>query len=263
MKNLTEQQLLDNYQKIIDIVENTFEGERKENLIKMYKFFEDRMIVAPASGKPNYHYCFVGGYIEHVLHIVDTAKKLMKVYEEIGAVLDFTEEELVFCALHHDLGKVGDTEHEYYIPQEDDWRRKKLNEHFTQNPEMQYMSVTDRALYLLQHFDIKISQLEWLSIKVSDGMYDEANIQYLKTFKPENSFKTSLPYLIHWADHMATRAEYTEWKYGETKSKKNVQKAVSNIKEVVGKEVKSKLTNLEKDAGATAKDLFDELFGEK
>ena len=47
------------------------------------------------------------------------------------------------------------------------------------------------------------------------------------------------------------------------KIQKNVQKAVSNIKEVVGKEVKSKLTNLEKDAGATAKDLFDELFGEK
>ena len=69
--------------------------------------------------------------------------------------------------------------------------------------------------------------------------------------------------MIHWADHMATRAEYTEWKYGETKSKKNVQKAVSNIKEVVGKEVKSKLTNIEKTAGATAKDLFDELFGEK
>ena len=53
--------------------------------------------------------------------------------------------------------------------------------------------------------------------------------------------------------------------YGKNKfkSKKNVQKAVSNIKEVVGKEVKSKLTNLEKDAGNTAKDLFDELFGEK
>ncbi len=89
MKNLTEQQLLDNYQKLIDIVENTFEGERKENLLKMYKFFEDRMIVAPASGKPNYHYCHIGGYTEHVLHVVETAKKLMKVYQEIGAVIDF------------------------------------------------------------------------------------------------------------------------------------------------------------------------------
>ena len=33
MKNLTEQQLLDNYQKLVDIVEETFEGERKENLL--------------------------------------------------------------------------------------------------------------------------------------------------------------------------------------------------------------------------------------
>ena len=122
---------------------------------------------------------------------------------------------------------------------------------------MQYMSVTDRALYLLQHFDIKISQVEWLSIKVSDGMYDESNQQYLKTFRPENSFKTSLPYLIHWADHMATRAEFTEWKYGETKSKETVQKSVINIKEAVKTEVETKLT------GDNAKDLFDELFGEK
>ena len=256
MKNLTEQQLLDNYQKILDIVEETFEGERKENLLKMYKFFEDRIIVAPASGKPNFHYCFAGGYVEHVLHIVDTAKKLMKVYESIGAVIDFTEEELVFCALHHDLGKVGDLENEYYLVQEDDWRRKKLNEWFTQNPEMQYMSVTDRAIWLLQHFDVKISQLEFLSIKVSDGMYDDANVQYLKTFKPENSFHSSLPYLIHWADHMATRAEYTEWKYGETKSKEKVNKSVSNIKEAVKTEVETKLS------GDNAKDLFDELFGD-
>jgi len=261
MKNLTEQQLIDNYQKLIDIVVETFEGERKENLLKMYKFFEDRIIVAPASGKPNYHYCFAGGYTEHVLHVVETAKKLMKVYESIGAVIDFTEEELVFCALHHDLGKVGDLEHEYYLVQEDDWRRKKLNEWFTQNPEMQYMSVTDRALWLLQHFDVKISQLEFLSIKVSDGMYDESNQQYLKTFKPENSFHSSLPYLIHWADHMATRAEYTEWKYGETKSKENVQKAVTNIKDAVSKEVKKVETSTERKE--SAKDLFDELFGEK
>ncbi|MAR77912.1 MAG: hypothetical protein CMD43_03095 [Gammaproteobacteria bacterium] len=260
MKNLTEQQLLDNYQKLVDIVENTFEGERKENLLKMYKFFEDRIIVAPASGKPNYHYCFAGGYVEHVLHIVDTAKKLMKVYESIGAVIDFTEEELVFCALHHDLGKVGDLEHEYYLVQEDDWRRKKLNEWFTQNPEMQFMGVTDRALWLLQHFDVKVSQLEWLAIKVSDGMYDDANVQYLKTFKPEHSFQSSLPYLIHWADHMATRAEYTEWKYSEKKTTEKVNKSVTNIKQAVGKQVKEKV---ETQPSASAKDLFDELFGDK
>ena len=56
---------------------------------------------------------------------------------------------------------------------------------------------------------------------------------------------------------MATRAEYTEWKYGETKSKEKVNKSVSNIKQAVKTEVETKLS------GDNAKDLFDELFGEK
>ena len=258
--NLTEQQLLDNYTKLRNIVNETFTGERLDNLNKMYDFFEERIIVAPASGKPNYHYAFAGGYVLHVLHLVDTARKLTKVYESIGAVIDYTDEELVFCALHHDLGKVGDLEHEYYLVQEDDWRRKKLNEWFTQNPEMQFMGVTDRALYLLQHFDVKVSQLEWLAIKVSDGMYDDANVQYLKTFKPEHSFHSSLPYLIHWADHMATRAEYTEWKYSEEKSTEKVNKSVTNIKKAVDTQIKEKI---ESEPTESAKDLFDELFGEK
>ena len=257
MKNLTEQQLLDNYQKLLDVVEEHFDGERKEKILKMYDFFKERIIVAPASGKPNYHYCFVGGYVEHVLHIVQTAKELMGVYERVGGVIDFTLEELVFSALHHDLGKVGDLTHEYYLPQEDDWRRKKLNEWFTQNDEMAFMSVTDRALFLLQHFDIKVNHNEFMAIKCSDGMYDEANMQYYKTFKPENSFRCALPYIIHWADHMATVTEKSMWKYQEDVKTEKVNKSVGNIKKAVKTEVETKLT------GDTPKDLFDELFGEK
>ncbi len=261
MKELTPEQIQENWNKLIQLVEDTFEGERKENLLKMYEYFEDRMCVAPASGKPNYHYCHIGGYMEHVLHVVETAKKLMKVYQEIGAVIDFNEEELVFSALHHDLGKVGDLDHEYYLPQDDDWRRKKLNEWFTHNPELQYMSVTDRALWLLQHFDVKISQLEYLAIKVSDGMYDDSNKQYLKTFKPENSFHSSLPYLIHWADHMATRAEYTEWKYEEEYENAGIRDRVQeSVSTQVAKEVKK--IEADPEPTASAKDLFNELFGE-
>jgi len=257
MKDLTQEQLIENYQKLLNVIDETFDEERGTKLKEMYKFFEDRMIVAPASGKPNYHYCFAGGYIEHVLHIVECAKQIKQVFENVGGTIDFTDEELVFSAMHHDLGKVGDLEHEYYLPQEDDWRRKKLNEWFTQNPEMQFMSVTDRALYLLQHFGIKVSQQEYLAIKCSDGMYDDANIQYFKTFKPEHAFHSALPYVIHWADHMATVTEKSEWKQLQQVQTKKVNKSVSNIKEAVKTEVETKLT------GDSPKDLFDELFGAK
>jgi hypothetical protein len=119
------------------------------------------------------------------------------------------------------------------------------------------MSVTDRALYLLQHFGIKVTQQEWIGIKCSDGMYDDANVQYFKTFKPEHAFESALPYIIHWADHMATVTEKSQWKHQEDVKTEKVNKSVGNIKQAVKTEVETKLT------GDSPKDLFDELFGEK
>ena len=153
MKQLTEEQLLGNWNKLLQLVEDTFEGERKERLLEMYKHFEDRMVVAPASGKEEYHYCYAGGYVNHVLHVVETALEISKTYEKVGGTKDWTDEELIFSAMHHDLGKVGDLEHDYYIPCESEWHRKNQGSIFVHNPKLQFMSVTDRALFLLQHFD--------------------------------------------------------------------------------------------------------------
>ena len=50
------------------------------------------------------------------------------------------------------------------------------------NTDLHWMGVTDRSLFLLQHFEIKYNQKECLAIKLSDGMYDDANIDYLKSF---------------------------------------------------------------------------------
>ena len=50
MKQLTPEQIVENWNKLIQLVEDTFDGERKEKLLKMYSHFEDRMSVAPASG---------------------------------------------------------------------------------------------------------------------------------------------------------------------------------------------------------------------
>ena len=148
MKQLTEEQLLANWEKLLQLVKDTFEGERQEKLLEMYKFFEDRMVVAPASGKEEYHYCYAGGYVNHVLHVVETALEVSKTYEKVGGYVDWTDEELIFSALHHDLGKVGDLNGEYYIPQDNDWRRKTLGEIFTHNTDIPNMRVTDRALFL-------------------------------------------------------------------------------------------------------------------
>ena len=55
MKELSIEQIEHNWKKLRDIISNTFDGERLENLNKMYDHFEDRMCMAPASGKEHFH----------------------------------------------------------------------------------------------------------------------------------------------------------------------------------------------------------------
>ena len=108
MKQLNEQQIQDNWKELRGIINDTFSGERLEKLNKMYDFFEDRMCMAPASGKAHFHNAMVGGYVEHILHVVKFSQQVRDTWEQNGAEINFTNEELIFAALHHDLGKIGD-----------------------------------------------------------------------------------------------------------------------------------------------------------
>ena len=257
MKQLTEEQLLSNWKKLLQLVEDTFEGERKERLLEMYKHFEDRMVVAPASGKEEYHYCYAGGYVNHVLHVVETALEVSKTYEKIGGYKDWTDEELIFSALHHDLGKVGDLNHDYYIPEDSDWHRKNTGSIFKHNPKLEFMTVTDRALFLLQHFGISMSSNEYIGLRLTDGMYEDANKKYLVTFRPEFSLRSNIARILHQADVMSTFIESDEWKKTELEEEIRVEKKVQNIKKAVTLEETSEQLSKK------SKDLFEELFGDK
>ena len=121
MKELTPEQIEHNWKKLRDIIQNTFDGERLESMNKMYDYFEERMCLAPASGKEHFHNAHPGGYVEHVLHIVEFAQQIHGLWSKNGATMDnFTTEELVFAALHHDLGKVGDLSEDNYIHNDSD-----------------------------------------------------------------------------------------------------------------------------------------------
>ena len=257
MKQLTEKQILGNWTKLRDIITSTFEGDRLENLNKMYDHFEDRMCMAPASGKEHFHYAHVGGYIEHVLHIIDYSKQLKGVWEGNGATINFTDEELIFAAMHHDLGKVGDLEHDYYVPNESEWHRKNQGAIYTHNKELQHMTVTDRAIFLLGHFKVPMSENEYIGLRLTDGMYEEANKAYYIVYQPERQLRSNIAYILHQADMMATHIEYDEWKRSEEQEDVKVQGRVDNIKKAVTMKETSEQLNKK------SKDLFDELFGDK
>jgi len=253
MKQLTEQQILDNWNKLIKLIEDTFEGERKEKLLEMYKYFENRMVTAPASGKAAYHNAMVGGYVEHVLHVTDCALKIKNLWESERAMINFTDEELIFAAMHHDLGKVGDLEEDYYIPQDSDWHRKNQGSIFKHNPKLQYMSVTDRAIFLLGHFQIPMTEWEYIGLRLTDGMYEEANKSYYMSYNPDWSLKSNIAYILHQADMMATHIEFDEWQREDEEVSNNFKKAV-----VTEEKPQPSAKMSEK-----SQDLFDELFGDK
>jgi hypothetical protein len=181
----------------------------------------------PAAHKKEYHNAFPGGYIDHVNRVVRCSLKQYELWKEEGTdITTFTVEELVFSAINHDLGKMGDEEQESYIPQTDNWRREKLGEDYMFNNKVPFASVPDRSLFLLQSHNIKYNFNEMVAIQTHDGLYDQANDKYLKGWLPEQKPRTALPYILHQADMMAARIEFErEWlpkfKEGNTKSKEN------------------------------------------
>ena len=179
---------------------------RWEQLKPMYDVLQDELLIAPASGRTYQHNAFPGGYLDHILRVTDTALKIAGMFKTMGGEINFTKQELIFSAIHHDLGKLGNPdEGPYYVEQDSDWHRKR-GELYKNNDNLQYMKAPERGLMLLQKYGVKITQTEWISIKLSDGLYDEGNKSYLINYS-SYAMKTNLPHIIHWADHMSSTVE--------------------------------------------------------
>jgi hypothetical protein len=248
--NFTAEQLLENFNAFTSQITKYVSGDRGEQLVKLHTDHQERIMMMPASGNINYHNCFVGGYVDHVLRVIDCALAISNTWEELGATIDFTKEELVFAAVCHDLGKIGTEEAEQYIHNPSDWHRKNLGKLYTNNPINAFMTVPDRSLKLLADRGIHVSQNEWFGIKLHDGLYEEANKPYYINFNPESSLRTNLPYILHQADLAASRIEKNKQEAdGPTPA------AVTESKNQ--KANKSTVTDADRDA---LKDTFAKLF---
>lgn len=212
MKQKTEKELRANYDKFLAIVNKYFTGERLERLLHMYSESElgGNLTVSPASGNAGYHNCYPGGYIDHIFNVCRNALKVKQFFTDMGGKPDFSDEELIFCALHHDIGKLGTKENMHYIPNDSDWHVKNKGDVYKKNTDNVYMTITDRTFFTLQHYGVRISEKEYFGIKLTDGLYDEDNTKYLKVFDPKKAMRFNLAHVMHWADHMSTVVESQE-----------------------------------------------------
>jgi protein-tyrosine-phosphatase len=222
---LTAEQIQENWIKFIGYIDTYISEPRASKLKEFYEQYSDRIIIMPAAHKKEYHNAFPGGYVEHVNRVIEASLKINSVWTEFGAEQNYTIEELVFSAMNHDLGKMGDENHESYIPQTDQWRKDKLGEDYTFNNKLEFMSVPDRGLFLLNSHGVNYTKNEWLAIKLHDGLYDDSNKPYLMSWAPETKVRTALVHIVHQADLLAAKIEFErEWfpKFkGETKNVKN------------------------------------------
>jgi hypothetical protein len=239
--SLTAEQISSNYQKHLKIID-TYIGERSESIKTMLSHMEEIYMMAPASGKTWFHNAFAGGYVDHVNRVVQYAVEQHRLYVKMGGTVDYTEEQLVFSALFHDLGKIGDGDKPNYIPQTDKWRQDKLSEMYTYNPDLDFMLIPDRSLFILQKFGVKVDQKEFLGIRCHDGVFDKANEAYFFSNVESSRQKTALISVLHTADFLASKVEYDIWKKNGGTSASTVQKT----KSTTGKRVNSSkgLTNM-------------------
>ena len=201
---------------------------------------------------PIWHNCFPGGYIDHVNRVVKCAITLFETWSGAGAgTSKFSLEEVVFAAINHDLGKIGSKTMDYYVPNDSKWHVER-GQIYKINGALTFMKVPDRSLFTLQEFGIKVSENEYLAIKLHDGLYGKGNESYLMAGQPEFSLKNDLPILLHHADHLAT---LIEGNIGHEATVVEVATPPTRIK--------SNMTNINNPtADENLKSAFDKIFGE-
>lgn len=192
MYELAPEKIKENYDKFEALCATL--GERAPNVKALLDHFGDRLALCPASSRLEHHSCFPGGLVDHSLRVLQTAYSMMKVHGT-----QFPKQAVVISCLFHDLGKVGDEDHDYYVPQVSSWHRERgmLYEY---NDKLPYMSVPHRSVFLMQKFGIELTRDEYLAILLNDGQYVEAN-------KPYAMREPLLSMIVHQADAYSTMWE--------------------------------------------------------
>ena len=207
MKELSAEQIQQNLNRFYELINKYITGDRKDKLIEFYKELEEVLAMAPASTKLDHHNCFPGGYVDHVVRVVEASLVFEKVWDKFGQKKNYTTEELVFSAINHDLGKLGTKDQAVYVPNDSQWHIEKQGALYKYNSKITHMRIADRSLYYLQNKGIEVTENEYLAIKLHDGLYEEGNKPYFMTYNKDTELKSNIVHILHQADLMASRVE--------------------------------------------------------
>ena len=130
-----------------------------ENINNMLEEIGPRICVAPANSNNKQYGCYPGG-------IVVTSTKLAKAMQALnefhGTPVDIKS--IYKIGLLHDIGRIGTLSDDWLLPQDSDWHREKLGNEFKVNFDLPKMTHLQRTMFLLNQFQIKVSEEEFTAL---------------------------------------------------------------------------------------------------
>lgn len=208
-----EQPSVDEQNQMVDLAEKTLKGIVNEHFPKddeghkpfrlMVKKLLPKLRNSPASANTKYHGAWCGGLLVHTTAVIVAGLNVAETFHEDiekdddGALAMFKKSIVKACFLH-DLGKLGNLAHPYYLEQDNDWRAANLGELFVINrdtSQLPYLPVPVRALWIAQQFSIELTEEEYQAVIASDGPQTAHGKQVVSTFLEE-----PLTMVVHFAD---------------------------------------------------------------
>lgn len=193
---LNDKKIMENWTVFLDNIAKNLSKKRADRLLLFYNQYDDRIITMPWATNNSYSGAYPGGYVHKVNRILDVAFKLNEVFSSSGCEINHTKEELAFVAINFSLGKFGDENDPLYLDNDNEWKVKNLGEFYKFNPNLPYMKVSDRSIFLLNSIGIRMSYNEFLGVKLSSEIYEDSNKVYNYSVNNKNNL---IPHIIYQA----------------------------------------------------------------
>lgn len=272
---LDEKQIQQQYEQLKHFIESYISNPRKDKIYKMIGEYEEWLLLSPSSTSKYYFGAYPGGLLLYINTTIKIALETHKMWKDSSFEPDYTTEELIFTAIFHNFGKIGDETQPYYIQETSDWYKKTYGRVYKINPKISYMKVSDRSLFLLNREGIMYTQNEFYGIKLSHGFYDKANESYFINYSKDFTLNTHLHIVLNQASiasvNIISQSDNSENKKKEnlkqtdqstkwgrpSKQEKASEKSLNEFADTFGSKGSDTNTNSK---SKLSKDFFDELF---
>jgi hypothetical protein len=174
---MNEQELTDiwkSYEKLAMKV-----GHRSEAIKSLFDNLGERLLLCPAEPRNDCPGCEPGGLLKQAIGITRGMKLLNDTFETAAPI-----ESIILVGLFHEIGKVGSLTEPYFLDEDESWRRDKFGSFYKINDKISKLTVSERSLYLLQHFGVHLSEDEFLAIRGPTRQADWAESRLFPSTDP-------------------------------------------------------------------------------